>query len=293
MNPHLVSTQQNERDGERCEVVDGAVCDECAEQAILGHRRHQEQQHELEHADAPGDIAGGARGQCDQVDRRKCAETDRCFPRQQHEQDAGRAQHVDAADADLRKGHARRGHRNHEAAKLERPVARADQPQIGADRGQEPAAGEHRQPVRHMQHGCGHSGIRQQRQAEQQARAQKEGQRAEGDDGADLYGAQAKRGIGAIAHRSAADRIQADVVADGIAHERDQGNARIGHAGPGKAHGQGIVQGQAAVPGEAEECGAQQLGVRDGVHAIQDVAPVILAQQVMQHEQRHPQESHA
>ena len=42
------------------------------------------------------------------------------------------------------------------------------------------------------------------------------------DDGGDLLRAQSERGIGAIANRPAAQRVQADVVADGVAHERDQ-----------------------------------------------------------------------
>ena len=90
-------------------------------------------------------------------------------------------------------------------AKFQRRVAGANQPQIRGHARQQHAAGEQRQPGVNMQHGPGHSGIRQQRQPEQHARAQEKGQRAEGDDGGDLLGAEAQRGIGAIADGAAAE----------------------------------------------------------------------------------------
>src|SRR4029077_13037183 len=81
--------------------------------------------------------------------------------------------------------------------------------------------------------------------------------------------------------------------ADGVAHERYQGNARVRHVRAGKAHRKRIVQGQAAVAGDREQSCPRQFLRGDGVNVGEDIPPVILTQQVMQPKQGQPEQGNA
>ena len=82
-------------------------------------------------------------------------------------------------------------------------------------------------------------------------------------------------------------------MADGVAHERYQGNARVRHVRAGEAHRKRVVHGQAAVAGEREQPCPQQFRGGDGVDVGEDIPPVILTEQVMQPEQGQPEQADA
>ena len=82
--------------------------------------------------------------------------------------------------------------------------------------------------------------------------------RAEGDDRGDLFRGQAQCRVRPVANGAAAQRIQADVVADRVAHEGDQGEPRIGHPRAGEAQAQCVVKRQAAVAQPRQQHRAQQ-----------------------------------
>ena len=125
-----------------------------------------------------------------------------------------------------------------------------------------------------------------QRQPEQRRGAQTERQRAERDHGRDLFGRQPENGVRAQSDRTAAQRIEPDVVADRVTHEGDQREPRVGHSRTGELEPQGIVQGQAAVSRRREDHSPQELGGLDRPHVLEDVPPPVLAEEVMQPEQR-------
>ena len=144
-----------------------------------------------------------------------------------------------------------------------------------------------------MQRRSGHARLRQQRKSQKKSGPQEKCDGAECDDGTDLFRAEAQSGIGSVANRPAAQRVQAHVVADGVTHERYQGNARVRHARTGKAHGERVVQSQAAVAGERKQPRPQQFHGRDGVDVAEDIPPPILAEQMMQPQQRQPEQGNA
>ena len=157
----------------------------------------------------------------------------------------------------------------------QRRVARANQPQIRCNPRQQQCAGGQGQPGVNMQHRAGHSGVRQQRQRRAaRPRPRKKVSVPNAMMVAICFALRPRAVVSAIAHGAAAHRIQSDVVPDGIAHERDQGDARIGHSRAGESHRKRVIQGQTAIAGAGEESGAQQFHVRNCPHARQDVAPV-------------------
>ena len=115
-------------------------------------------------------------------------------------------------------------------------------------------------------------------------------QRAERDHGRDLLRGEPQHRVRAEADRTAAQGIQPDVMADRVAHEGDQREPRIGHARAGEPESQGVVQGQAAVAGRRQQHRAPELRGLDRPHVRQDVPPPVLADDVMQPEQRQPKQ---
>ena len=80
-------------------------------------------------------------------------------------------------------------------------------------------AGEHGERGVHMQRRSRHARLREQRKPQQQPGAQQKCDAAEPDDGGNLLRTEAERGIRSIANHTAAQRVQADVMADGVTHE--------------------------------------------------------------------------
>jgi hypothetical protein len=137
-----------------------------------------------------------------------------------------------------------------------------------------------------MQHRGGQRGFGEEREPEQGRGAQAERERAERDHRRDLFGRQAENRIRAQPDRTAAQRIQPDIVADGVAHEGDQGEPRVGDARARELEPQGIVQSQATVSRRREHHSRHELRGLDRPHVLEDVPPSVLADDVMQPEQR-------
>ncbi len=107
------------------------------------------------------------------------------------------------------------------------------------------------------------------------------------------FALESQRRIGAIANGTAAEGVQADVVADGVRHERYQGNSRVRRMRAGEAHGECVVQGQAAVSGAGEERRPQDFAVGDRVHVLENVAPMVYTEQVVAPEQDRPKKGNS
>ena len=126
--------------------------------------------------------------------------------------------------------------------------------------------------------------LREQRQPQHHRGAERKGQRAERDDRRDLFGAQTQGGVRPIADGTAAQRIETDVMADGVPHEGNQGQARIGHLGAGETQAQGVVKRQAPVTRPSQQHRAQELRGADRLHVGENVPPAILGDDMMQPE---------
>jgi len=145
VHPQFVPAEQQERRGERQQVIDRAVREQGAEQSVARHVRQEERQHEFEHADAAGHGARDAGRHGDDVETHEPCKRYARLRRQQDVEHSRGDRKVRAGERNLQQRDARPGQRECELADAhgftaqprEHHVGRARREQRGTEQRQD------------------------------------------------------------------------------------------------------------------------------------------------------------
>lgn len=108
--------------------------------------------------------------------------------------------------------------------------------------------------------------------------AEPDGRAAEQDDLANLEGAEAEAGIEAVAQGAAAERSDADIVADGETHERSQSDIPIGQRPADIADAERVEAGQAQIARRNADKRQRQVGQRDSENGAGNLRQAVIAE---------------
>ncbi len=283
---HFVGDEQDRRHQQGDQIIDHPVDHQGAEEAGRGDLRDQHYHHRLENADSAGDVADQGKGLRGEKQSEKGGKREVCSGREQHVENRARQGPIESPQNELGKGQGERGHGNGPAPQLPRLTAQRAHPQIGGDeqdddpphrpQGGDPGSSEPHQGRRRRKENRPGDG----------KNPKPEGGYRKSDDPTDLPRRQSPDGIEPKPHRPAAEKRQADVVAEGVAEKGGKGHLLPGKRTAEVAYPEPIVTGHDQVTENRQKSGQPLLTQGDPVKVAQDVAEMVELERMMENGDR-------